>query len=48
VASDDRLPVVVATGQSIERQHTVSALDLAERAARTALDDVPKLRASVQ
>ncbi|HEY7946490.1 MAG TPA: hypothetical protein VID75_02375, partial [Acidimicrobiales bacterium] len=48
MAVDDRLPVVVATGQSIERRATVSALDLAERAARSALDDVPKMRAAVQ
>jgi acetyl-CoA C-acetyltransferase len=48
VTSDDRLPVVVATGQSIERLTTVSALDLAERAARVALDRVPKLQAEVQ
>jgi len=48
VTSDDRLPVVVATGQSIERRDTVSALDLAERAARSALDDVPLLQGAVQ
>jgi acetyl-CoA C-acetyltransferase len=48
VTADDRLPVVVATGQSIERQNTVSALDLAERAARSALDRVPSLQALVQ
>ncbi len=45
---DDRLPVVVATGQSIERRDVVSALDLAERAARAALDGVPRLQADVQ
>jgi acetyl-CoA C-acetyltransferase len=48
VTTDDRLPVVVATGQSIERRGTVSALDLAERAARAALDSVPRLQADVQ
>jgi len=48
VAVDDRLPVVVATGQSIERRETVSALDLAERAARAALDGVPSLGAAVR
>lgn len=48
MAVDDRLPVVVATGQAIERSGTVTALDLAERAARSALDDIPKLRAAVQ
>jgi acetyl-CoA C-acetyltransferase len=48
VISDDRIPVVVATGQSIERTAVVSALDLAERAARVALDRVPGLQAAVQ
>jgi acetyl-CoA C-acetyltransferase len=48
VRADDRLPVVVATGQSIERRDTVSALDLAERAARAALDHVARLEADVQ
>jgi len=47
VALDDRLPVVVGTGQSIERLRTVSALDLATTAARTALDDAPGLRPRV-
>ena len=36
---DDRLPVIVASGQAIERSEPVTALDLAERAARAALDD---------
>lgn len=45
---DDRLPVVVATGQSIERTAVVSALDLAEGAAGMALDRAPGLRAAVQ
>jgi acetyl-CoA C-acetyltransferase len=48
VTADDRLPVVVATGQSIERRGSVSALDLAERAARGALDGVPRLQAQIQ
>jgi acetyl-CoA C-acetyltransferase len=48
VIPDDRIPVVVATGQSIERTAVVSALDLAERAARVALDRVPKLQADVR
>jgi acetyl-CoA C-acetyltransferase len=39
--------VVVATGQSIERQGVVSALDLAERAGRSALDQAPRLQALV-
>jgi acetyl-CoA C-acetyltransferase len=48
VTLDDRLPVVVATGQSIERHGTTSALDMAERAARAALDLVPRLQTHVQ
>ena len=47
MTADDRRPVIVATGQSIERRATVSALDLAERAARTALDRVPRLQSDV-
>jgi acetyl-CoA C-acetyltransferase len=47
VTDEERLPVVVATGQSIERVAAVSALDLAERAARMALDAVPLLQAQV-
>jgi acetyl-CoA C-acetyltransferase len=43
----DRQPVVVATGQSIERAEIVSALDLAERAADTALADAKGLRDAV-
>ncbi|MGH7587831.1 MAG: hypothetical protein ACRELU_04475, partial [Gemmatimonadota bacterium] len=34
--NDDRLPVAVAAGQSIERDELVGALDLAERAAAAA------------
>ena len=37
---ESRVPVVLSTGQSIERNATVSALDLAERAARQCLDEV--------
>ncbi len=48
MTSDDRRPVLVATGQSIERQADVSALDLAERAARAALDAVPRLHADIE
>jgi hypothetical protein len=48
VTPDDRLPVVVSTGQSIERTVPLGALDLAERAAGVALDAAPRLRARVQ
>jgi len=44
---EDRLPVVVAAGQCVERTSIVDALDLAERAAAVALDQAPALRASV-
>lgn len=40
--------MVIATGQSIDRSTTVSALDLAERAAQESLDLVPALRSRVQ
>jgi acetyl-CoA C-acetyltransferase len=43
----DRLPVIVATGQAIERQTTVSALDLAQRAADMAFAPAPGLRSAV-
>jgi acetyl-CoA C-acetyltransferase len=36
--TDDRLPVIVASGQAIERTEPVTALDLAEQAARAALE----------
>jgi len=42
-----RLPVVVATGQVTERTTVASALELAARAAATALDLAPRLRASI-
>ncbi len=45
---ESRIPVVVATGQSIDRSTAVSALDLAERAARECLDAAPGLGARVQ
>ncbi|HUC38096.1 MAG TPA: hypothetical protein VMR97_13360 [Acidimicrobiales bacterium] len=45
--SEDRIPVVAATGQSIERHSTVWALDLATRAAQDALEQAPALRARV-
>jgi acetyl-CoA C-acetyltransferase len=40
---ESRVPVVVATGQSVQRGGGVGVLDLAERAAREALDAVPRL-----
>lgn len=43
-----RTPVVVGTGQSIERNATVGALELAARAAEEALEAAPGLRARVQ
>jgi acetyl-CoA C-acetyltransferase len=44
----DRLPVVIASGQALERDELVSPLDLAERAARRALDAVPGLDRRIQ
>jgi acetyl-CoA C-acetyltransferase len=43
-----RVPVVVATGQSIERTDTVSALELAARAAEECLTAAPRARPRVQ
>jgi acetyl-CoA C-acetyltransferase len=37
----DRVPVILAVGQSIERDTIVSSRDLMERAARAALDEAP-------
>lgn len=45
---ESRVPVVVATGQSIDRATSASALALATDAARQALDSVPALRPRVQ
>ncbi|MGA2520136.1 MAG: acetyl-CoA acetyltransferase [Acidimicrobiales bacterium] len=45
---ETRVPVVVATGQSIDRDSSVSALDLAQQAADIALDAAGGLRRSVQ
>ncbi len=45
---ESRIPVVIATGQSIDRATTVTALDLAERAAMECLQSVPDLRGRVQ
>ena len=46
--NDDRLPVVIGVGQSIERDETVSAMDLAERAGRAALDDAAGMAGAVE
>jgi acetyl-CoA C-acetyltransferase len=46
--SEDRLPVVVAAGQSVERATRSSAMELATRAADEALAAVPGLRPKVQ
>jgi acetyl-CoA C-acetyltransferase len=43
-----RVPVVVATGQSIERTATVSALELAARAAEECLAQAPGARPHIQ
>ncbi|NQZ96782.1 MAG: acetyl-CoA acetyltransferase [Myxococcales bacterium] len=40
-------PVIASVGQSIERQEIVTPVDLAERAARVILDDVPRLGAHI-
>ncbi len=45
---ESRIPVVIATGQSIDRSTAVSALDLAERAAQECLESVPGLGPRVQ
>ena len=46
--TDDRLPVVLGVGQAIERDELVSPLDLAERAARAALEDAAGVDRFVQ
>lgn len=48
VPDPERTPVVVASGQSIERSEVVTAVDLMERAAGSALADVPALRGAIQ
>jgi len=40
---DDRIPVVAAVGQTVDRDGEPSAVDLAETAARAAFDTAPKL-----
>lgn len=47
-AAEDRVPVLVAAGQSIERDAVVSGLELAARAAGNALERVPRLRPRIQ
>ena len=44
MTDEDRIPVVVAGAQLAERDELVGALDLAERAATEALEQVPGLR----
>jgi len=43
----ERVPVVIASGQSIERTELVTPVDLMERAVESAFDDVGGLRAVV-
>ncbi len=43
----DRIPVVIATGQAIERYAVVSVIDVAARAAEAALAEVPALRSRI-
>ncbi len=47
MVDDERLPVLVSTGQSLERSEPVSALDLMTRAARQCLDRAPGLSGRV-
>jgi acetyl-CoA C-acetyltransferase len=44
VPGDDRLPVIVASGQVLERADTVGVLDLVARAADLAFEDAKALR----
>lgn len=44
----ERIPVVVASGQSIERDRLVSPVDLMERASEQALAHVPGLRGAIE
>ena len=44
----ERIPVVVASGQSIERDLMVSPVDLMERACEQALAHVPGLRGAIE
>jgi len=40
----ERLPVVIASGQALEREALVNPVDLMARACEAALVDVPRLR----
>jgi acetyl-CoA C-acetyltransferase len=44
----ERIPVVIASGQSIERHEWVTPVDLMARAADAALSDAPGLRSRIQ
>ncbi len=44
----ERTPVVIASGQSIERTELVTPVDLMERACEAALADVPALRQEIE
>jgi acetyl-CoA C-acetyltransferase len=48
VTGEDRVPVVVASGQALERDAAGTALDLAQLASAAALDEVPRLRGAVE
>src|ERR1700730_609374 len=43
----ERIPVVIASGQSIERVETVTAVDLMERACDAAFTEAPRLRDAI-
>ncbi len=44
----ERIPVVIASGQSIERVELVTPVDLMERACQAAFADVPRLRDGIE
>ncbi len=44
----ERVPVVISSGQAIERDELVTALDLMERAAEAALSEAPGLRGAIE
>lgn len=46
--SEDRTPVIVASGQCLERDELVTPIDLMSRACEQALTAAPKLRSRVQ
>ena len=43
----ERIPVVIASGQSIERTELVTPVDLMERASEAALHDAPVCRSAI-